>query len=237
MTEEKKTLVDEAYERIQQKICNFELVPGQAVSDFILSKELKMSRTPIRVALQKLENDGMIRNGGIGQSYFVQEITEEDIVDLFDARCGIEMTALELLMRRDINADDIIYFRKLNGLMEEENQKGHIRQQFLFDQKFHDKLVFLSKNSRIIRFYESLRLQFTRIRVLSYLERSYQDKAYREHEQIIAKMEAGDQAGAVSILRDHIDSTKRNYLTLLTERLQGESFGVLSNAMKADSFL
>lgn len=234
MSEKKKTLVDEAYENIRRKICDFELVPGQAISDFILSKELKMSRTPIRVALQKLENDGMIKNGGVGQSYFVREITEEDLVDLFDARCGIEMTALGLLMNKNVGAEDIAYLRELNRRMEEENQRGHIRQQFFFDQKFHDRLVLLSANSRIIRFHENLRPQFTRIRVLSYLERSYQDKAYREHEQIIAKIEARDREGAVFMLRDHIESTKINYLTLLTSKLQKESFGVLSVAMKYD---
>ena len=61
---EKKSLVDEAYEKIRQKICDFELTPGQAISDFILSKELGMSRTPIRMALQKIESDGLIRDGG-----------------------------------------------------------------------------------------------------------------------------------------------------------------------------
>ena len=40
MEEKGKSLVDVAYERIRQQICDFELVPGQPVSDFILSKSL-----------------------------------------------------------------------------------------------------------------------------------------------------------------------------------------------------
>ena len=46
-------LVDQAYEDIKNMICNFELIPGQIVSDFTLSKKMGMSRTPIRQALQK----------------------------------------------------------------------------------------------------------------------------------------------------------------------------------------
>ena len=42
------SLVDQAYEDIKNMICNFELIPGQIVSDFTLSKKLGMSRTPIR---------------------------------------------------------------------------------------------------------------------------------------------------------------------------------------------
>lgn len=232
LREDKISLVDEAYEKIQQKICNFELVPGQNISDFILSKELGMSRTPIRMALQKLENDGLINNGGVGQSYFVSEITAEDIEDLFDARCGIELTALELMMQRNISDEDISYLRNVNHLMEEVNKKGHIKQQFYYDQKFHDKLVLLSGNSRIIKFHESLLLQFTRMRVLSYLERSYQDKAFQEHEKIICMLEEKSLERALQILRDHIKSTKTNYILLLTNKLNAESLGVLSYAMK-----
>ncbi|GLC81939.1 GntR family transcriptional regulator [Lacrimispora brassicae] len=234
MREDKKSLVDEAYERVQQKICDFELVPGQIISDFILSKELGMSRTPIRMALQKLENDGLIYNGGVGQSYSVCEITAEDIVDLFDARCGIELTALELMMKRNISNEDIAYLREVNHLMEVVNKKGHIKQQFYYDQKFHDKLVFLSGNSRIIRFHESLLLQFTRMRVLSYLERSYQDKAFHEHEKIICMLEERSLEHALQILRDHIESTKVNYISLITNKLNTEALGVLSYAMKND---
>ena len=116
---EKKSLVDEAYEKIRQKICDFELTPGQAISDFILSKELGMSRTPIRMALQKIESDGLIRDGGAGQSYFVCEITKEDIIDLFDARKGIELTALELMMKRGVQKEELEYLNKINEQMED----------------------------------------------------------------------------------------------------------------------
>lgn len=234
MVEEKKSLVDEAYEKIRQKICDFELVPGQAISDFILSKEMGMSRTPIRMALQKIQSDGLIRDGGAGQSYYVCEITAEDIEDLFDARSGIELTALALLMRRQVTEEELDYLRKINQLMEDVNRKGHVKQQFYYDQKFHDKLVLLSGNSRIIRFHESLLLQLTRMRVLSYLERSYQDKAYRDHENIISMIAAGSREDALQALREHIESTKVNYTELLTNKMNAESFGVLSYTMRND---
>ena len=57
-------LVDQAYEDIKNMICNFELIPGQIVSDFTLSKKMGMSRTPIRQALQKLEGDDLIVDAG-----------------------------------------------------------------------------------------------------------------------------------------------------------------------------
>ena len=85
-TESKPTLVEIAYEKIRNKICDFELYPGQDVSDFTLCKELGMSRTPVRQALVQLEHDGLVKNAGIGKSYQVSEITEEEIADIFFKR-------------------------------------------------------------------------------------------------------------------------------------------------------
>lgn len=231
---EEKTLVDVAYERIRQQICDFELVPGQAVSDFILSKNLGMSRTPIRMALQRLENDRLIEPGGQGKSYVVSGITEEEIADLLDARCGLELTALDLLMLKGIGQEEIDCFYRINRRMEEANEAGHIRQQFYYDQKFHDYIVQLSGNTRLIRFNESLIPQLTRMRVLSYLERSFQDKAYREHGMIIDMISHGNRDRAIEILKDHIVSTKKNYTAILTNRLNTDSIGILSYAMTHD---
>ena len=89
-TESKHTLVEIAYEKISNKICDFELYPGQDVSYLTLCKELGMSRTPVRQALVQLEHDGLVKNAGIGKSYQVSEITEEEIADIFEAREAIE---------------------------------------------------------------------------------------------------------------------------------------------------
>ena len=72
-TESKPTLVEIAYEKIRNKICDFELYPGQDVSDFTLCKELGMSRTPVRQALVQLEHDGLVKNAGIGKKMCIRD--------------------------------------------------------------------------------------------------------------------------------------------------------------------
>ena len=101
-------LVDQAYEDIKNMICNFELIPGQIVSDFTLSKKMGMSRTPIRQALQKLEGDDLIVDAGAGKSYQVSPITEDGIIDLFDAREGIEVAAVRIALEKGIDETRLI---------------------------------------------------------------------------------------------------------------------------------
>ncbi len=231
----KKSLVDEAYEKIRQKICDFEMLPGQSISDFKLCKELNMSRTPIRQALQKIEDDGLIRHDGMGTGYTVCDITPEEIVDLFDARISIELNCIELAFKRGILKEDITSLIYFNEKMNEANLKDKMKQQFLYDQKFHDKLVYLSHNTRLIKFNDSLLLQFNRMRVLSYLERSYQQKAYDDHSCIIKHIQEYELDYVLKALREHIESTKANYISLLKDKEKMESFGVLSILMKSGS--
>ncbi len=231
---DRKSLVDEAYEKIREKICNFELMPGRTLSDFTLSKELGMSRTPIRAALQRIENEGLIRDGGAGQGYVVCEITEDEIIDLFDARCGLEMTALRLIERKGLTEEGLEQLRLINGLLQSAYDRKEIRHHFVLDQKFHDKLVCLSQNDKLARFHDTVRLQLSRMRVLSYLEPTYQKKACDEHEQLLQYLIDGNWKGAEDVLFEHIESTKENYVNLLKNRLDDDIFNMIRYFMNSE---
>lgn len=230
--ESKVSLVEEAYEKIRQKICDFELYPGQEISDFTLSKELGMSRTPIRQALGQLERDGLIYDGGQGRGYLVCEITEEDIRDIFAARECIETMSLKLAMDRGLDGEELEKIEHINKLMEDMDQAGNIKKQFYYDQQFHNQLVLLSGNKRLIRFYESLRIQLSRLRVLSYLERSYQKKAYNDHSRVLSAIKDRDRDGALKALETHIETSREDYCDLLTNRVALDSYGMLRFLMK-----
>ena len=206
-------LVDQAYEDIKNMICNFELIPGQIVSDFTLSKKMGMSRTPIRQALQK--------------SYQVSPITEDGIIDLFDAREGIEVAAVRIALEKGIDETRLIELERINRNMEDANIAGRIKENFEADQQFHDYLVNLSRNKKLIRFHESLLLQCRRVRMISYLERKYQDKAYRDHQMILEGLKSGDSRLAQQALAEHIETARLDYLRVMKEKNITEDFGML----------
>lgn len=103
--EKDNSLTNKAYETIRQQIFDFDLFPGQIVSDYLLSKELNMSRTPIRQALMRLKNEGLLEEQIGKKNYRVSTITKEDIQDLFDFREGIETTAFMLSWRNGITPE------------------------------------------------------------------------------------------------------------------------------------
>ena len=105
--EKDNSLTNKAYETIRQQIFDFDLFPGQIVSDYLLSKALNMSRTPIRQALMRLKNEGLLEEQSGKKNYRVSTITKEDIQDLFDFREGIETTAFMLSWRNGITSEQL----------------------------------------------------------------------------------------------------------------------------------
>lgn len=221
------SLVDEAYRDIKNMICNFELTPGQVVSDFTLSKKLGMSRTPIRQALQRLEIDNLIEDAGTGKSYQVSQITEEEIIDLFDAREGIEVMAIRVAIEKGVCETRLIELERINRNMEDANVAGKIKENFELDQQFHDYLVNSSGNKKLIRFHDSILVQLRRVRMISYLERKYQDKAYRDHQKVLEGLRLRDNDLAQKALAEHIETAKQDYLRVIREKDIAEDFGML----------
>lgn len=222
----KTPLVQEAYDIIKKKITYLELFPGQVISDYTLSKELDMSRTPIREALLELRRDGLL-NDVDGGGYEVSRITKEDIIDLFDVREGLETTALKIAMRNPISIKDIDELKELNNKVLQANKEGKLKDVFYNDQQLHVKLVSLSKNKRIIGFNDTIFLQLIRMRFLTFFERNLPDLAYQEHDQLIQNISEGKLNRALEILSSHIQKTKASYIDILTNQISSEEFGAL----------
>lgn len=234
-TESKKTLVEIAYEKIRNKICDFELYPGQDVSDFTLCKELGMSRTPVRQALVQLEHDGLVKNAGVGKSYQVSEITEEEIADIFEAREAVEVSSLRLAMDRGITREELESLERINLNMEQQNEAGNIKLQFRFDQGFHNCLVLIGGNKRMRHFYETLVVQLNRMRVLSYLESSYQKKAYNDHRAVLEQIRRDNKEEAAKALSHHLRTSKRDYCNLIQNKVSLDAYGILRLLMRENT--
>lgn len=216
----KINMTDKAYKIIRRQISDFDLYPGQTVSDYLLSKEFDMSRTPIRQALQKLENDGLLEKTDSGSAtYRVAPITAEEIKDLFDFREGIEATAFKLSWQVGITEEQVQALQRVVDDMVSTNNLGQVKEHFIHDQQFHNSLVVLSRNKRLIKAHDELLLQFTRMRFLSFLDRSLQDKACSDHNDILDSIRKGDYEHGMTLIINHISTSREHYIGLLNDGL------------------
>lgn len=98
---EKKSLSSIVYDNLKGKILNNELFPGDKLIEMDIAKELGVSRTPVREALSRLSEEGLVENFP-RKSYIVSKISMKKARDLYDVRTALEPLAVKLLANEGI---------------------------------------------------------------------------------------------------------------------------------------
>ena len=95
---QRRNLGDDVYQILWSRIVSRDLHPGDKLSDLRLSTELGVSRTPVREALHRLLQDGVIR-AEPNRGFFVTSFSGRDIEEIFEIRAALEALALRYLAR------------------------------------------------------------------------------------------------------------------------------------------
>ncbi len=204
-------------EKLRLAIAHGELAPGDQLFEAELARELGVSRGPLREAIQRLTQEGLliaIRNRGV----FVIEMTPERIRDMYVARAAIERAAAEQILRSgrgDTAAEALL---EVVAQMREANRRHRIADTTEADMRYHQLLVELAHSPRLSRIHSTL-LTETRICITA-LEDSYRfgDDRVDEHRAIAEALRSdsgspkpdGQRRTLVDrLLVDHMDDALR----------------------------
>lgn len=196
-----KYLKDKAYEIIRQKIIECEYIPGSILNEAELIKEIGASRTPIREALNKLEQENLVTIIP-KKCIIVRGITIDDIAEVFDARAIIEPQILQIYGRQISKSFLKDYLKRCQ---EETDTQKQIR----LDEEFHE-LLYQTCDNRYLR--EVLRM----VEGMDHRNRVYKSndervwEGIREHIKIIDELLKNDYAAAAKHMLEHIKNAK-NY--------------------------
>ena len=139
---------DIAYEQVKERIIKLELKPDSTINRVNLEKELGVSRTPMREALQKLEGEGLVAQQANG-TFKVSSISKKEVKELFKIRSKLEgiliEEAIDHLDQESINhltylTDMIKVTSKLESRDETEN----------YGSRFHEEIYRLSGNEIVL---------------------------------------------------------------------------------------
>lgn len=189
--------------KLRTAIAKGQLAPGSQLAEAELARELGVSRGPLREAMQRLTQEGLltsIRNRGL----FVVELTEDDVRDIYLARTAVERAAASLVVAKDPAgaAGGLAgVLEKMARAAETDDQAGIGKA----DLEFHELLVQLSDSPRLIRMHQTL-LTETRMCV-SALTGTYPTREDRipEHAEIVDSIRAGDSDLVDELLLAHMD--------------------------------
>jgi DNA-binding GntR family transcriptional regulator len=200
------SLAEHAYAEIKQKIFNFEMMPGDLISEGNLAKIVNVSRTPLRQALQQLQHGGFIKAiPKIG--WQVAPLDFDKLDELYDFRILIESNAVKALCNS--NRDNQI-FKELQKIWLTPKSKRSFNtvEVGILDEQFHTSLVKASGNEEMLKTHSEITERIKIVRRLDFTKSHRISSTYDEHGQIIKAILAGRAAEAQRLLNAHIEQSK-----------------------------
>jgi DNA-binding GntR family transcriptional regulator len=207
----RRTRADDVYDQLKREVAEFRLVPGDRVTENEISERLGVSRTPVRQALIRLQQEGYVevlfRNG-----WRVLPFDFEQFEQLYDLRMVLETTAVHRLC--DVAQPharprpELLEALAAIWLVPAAQRSTDAREVSGRDEEFHCSLVAAAGNAEMARIHREVTERIRIIRRLDFTKPARIDATYDEHAKILRAIQRkrGDQA--VMLLKAHIESSQ-----------------------------
>jgi len=209
---QRTSLSEEVYQRLQQQIITLTLAPGQKLNDQELAEAFGVSRTPVREALKKLEEEGLVvaKRGSR---------TNVTLLDATQARQTFPIVAtLHALASRlafPLSEVDITRLIELNQTFQEAINRGDAASALQLDDAFHGVFLKRSQNGQLI---ETLNRLTPLIRRLEYAQFSrHGHDSVTDHQIIIEACQNGDMEALVRATEHNWNGLGRHLVAALEE--------------------
>ncbi|MCX7316702.1 MAG: GntR family transcriptional regulator [Hyphomicrobiales bacterium] len=197
-----QTKQDHVAEILRERIIAGIYARGDKLKQADIAAELGVSITPVREALQMLEAEGYVQ-GLAHKGVLVPELVAERQQEIFDLRLNLEQE-LTLHAIRNMAKTDLKLIQSIQKQLNEAIRNQDINAVRTENYRFHFKLYELAQRPQTLKFVRVLWAQypFTRQDKTS----SRPDTMRKEHEHFLEQLAAGNEAGAVQAMLDHIQS-------------------------------
>ena len=196
-------LRDVVFNTLRDEILYGKLKPGERLMEISISERLGVSRTPVREAIRRLEQEGLVdmfpRRGAQ-----VSGVTEKSLADVLEARKTLETFTVNASCSR-ITKEQLQRLRQANAVFEEATISKDAAKIAEADEVFHHIIIEAAGNERIAETLNNLKEQLFRFRFEYLKDVKEFSHLVEDHKMLIDAIEAGKSDLAVEIIKLHID--------------------------------
>lgn len=186
------------------------LEPGERLMEVQLAEELGISRTPVREAIRKLEQEGYVimmpRRGT-----YVSSLSVHDVKEIFEIRSALETLAAVLATMR-IEPEELDKLRALLTEIEGHIKNNNMDKIVATDIEFHGLLYQVSRNERLVAIISNLMEQLARFRTLSMSYPGRLQETLAEHRAMVEAIAAGNEDAAREAAERHMEQAEETLL-------------------------
>lgn len=206
------TLTAQVYEILKERILSRELPPGTRLKHAELATVFGVSSTPVREAIQQLENDGLVETFPYRGSV-VKQLSAKEICDIYDVRVALESLAVRLAASQ-LTDKQLEELEKHVHSYERSFETGDRTLGLEADLAFHELLLRASGNLVLLNMANNLANRIQLFREVDW-EEALKSPSLNGHRLILEALRKGDGDKAAKLMSEHISRGKEKVLQVL----------------------
>jgi DNA-binding GntR family transcriptional regulator len=207
---DRKKMTDWVWEELREAIIELRLRPGEPLREVALAEQLGVSKTPLREAFARLEQEGLVETTSF-KGAVVTGYSERDLLEIYELRALLEGAAARAAAERS-SAEARAALRDVVARSRERRETGDLAGLADLHGEFDTMIYGQVTNERIAALVENLRAHLTRIGKLTEGIPGRVEASVEEHAAIVDAIVRGDGTEAERLTRAHIDSVLADQL-------------------------
>ena len=199
-----KALKTRVYEALKELIGHMDIYSNKELirlDERALGEQLGVSRTPVREAISRLEQEGIVQNIARRGAFLVRK-NKQEVLDIVDVWAALESMAARLATSR-ASDEEIAQLRKNFTSYDGEDARTHIDEYSDTNIEFHQTIINLAKSELISQMAAQLFFHMRAIRTSTIKDRDRVAQSVMDHTRIIEAIEERDAYHAEQLVRDH----------------------------------
>ena len=203
-----------AYQELLKKIVSLDIRPGAFLQERTLAEELNMSRTPVREALNRLEQESWVKINS-RRNIEVKSLEEQDVRELFAARAVMELRGIDFIFDNRLAREVIPVLKSALDRMEQSSLSDYDFNKA--DIEFHEIVALADKNKYFEEFWKRIALENARMGLVAFeIFKKNSGKICLEHLRILEGFEKKSRKAARDALMVHLDEVMNAILVSLS---------------------
>jgi DNA-binding GntR family transcriptional regulator len=219
-----RSIADQIYDRTRSEIIKGIIKPGERLQELDVASASNSSRTPVREAFRRLEQDQLVERvarGGVR----VISLDKDTIKDLYELRTVLELHSIKLACQR-ISPQEIITLKQIRAQATELLSSSELNQDYMLSRfmdlntEFHET-IYRSTGSRfLINVAMQLRAILQSMRYMSIQADNSCTRAWDEHSELITYLERKDIDAARELLKRHVKNAAQEVFSVIERQKQ-----------------
>lgn len=204
---------ESVYQSIKSYLLSGQMGPGRKLTQESLAGKLRVSRTPVREALHRLESEGLVSRSDTG-GFLVPDLSVHELDELFDLRSVLEGFSVRFACN-GISEKKILFLEEVVDKSQEAHSNGEAEEIFFWNTEFHDTIHNItSERKRFKSLITNMREYVLRYRMDTLYHLDLAQKSINAHRKILLAFRLKDPNLAEYTMRRHIQESKEDAMII-----------------------